>query len=46
MFHLASIPGGAAEENFELGMKVNLHATMDMLEVLRLSGQKPRARVR
>lgn len=42
VFHLASIPGGAAEQNFELGLKVNLHATLDLLEVLRLSGQKPR----
>ncbi|HTP39927.1 MAG TPA: NAD-dependent epimerase/dehydratase family protein [Steroidobacteraceae bacterium] len=42
VFHLASIPGGAAEQNFELGLKVNLYATLDMLEVLRLSGQKPR----
>ena len=27
VFHLASVPGGAAEQNFELGMRVNLHAT-------------------
>lgn len=42
VFHLASIPGGAAEQNFELGLKVNLQATIELLEVLRLSGQKPR----
>ncbi|MFT3904952.1 MAG: NAD-dependent epimerase/dehydratase family protein [Steroidobacteraceae bacterium] len=42
VFHLASIPGGAAEANFELGMKVNLQATIELLEVLRLSGRKPR----
>jgi nucleoside-diphosphate-sugar epimerase len=42
VFHLASIPGGAAERNFELGLAVNLHATIDLLEVLRLSGQSPR----
>jgi nucleoside-diphosphate-sugar epimerase len=42
VFHLASIPGGAAEKNFELGLAVNLQATIDLLEVLRLSGQKPR----
>lgn len=42
VFHLASIPGGAAERNFELGLAVNLQATIDLLEVLRLSGQKPR----
>jgi D-erythronate 2-dehydrogenase len=42
VFHLASIPGGAAERNFELGLKVNLQATIDLLEVLRLAGQNPR----
>ena len=42
VFHLASIPGGAAEKNFELGLKVNLQATIDLLEVLRLTGQNPR----
>jgi nucleoside-diphosphate-sugar epimerase len=42
VFHLASIPGGAAEQNFELGMKVNLQATIELLEVLRLSGQNPK----
>jgi nucleoside-diphosphate-sugar epimerase len=42
VFHLASIPGGAAEQNYELGLKVNLYATLDLLEVLRLSGHKPR----
>jgi D-erythronate 2-dehydrogenase len=36
VFHLASIPGGAAERDFELGMKVNLHSTLALLEVLRL----------
>jgi nucleoside-diphosphate-sugar epimerase len=42
VFHLASVPGGAAEKNFELGLKVNLQATIDLLEVLRLAGQNPR----
>jgi len=41
VFHLASIPGGAAEQNFELGMKVTLQATIELLEVLRLSGRNP-----
>jgi D-erythronate 2-dehydrogenase len=27
VFHLASVPGGAAECDFELGLKVNLHST-------------------
>jgi nucleoside-diphosphate-sugar epimerase len=42
VFHLASIPGGAAEQNFELGMRVNLHATLGLLEVLRQSATQPR----
>jgi nucleoside-diphosphate-sugar epimerase len=35
VFHLASIPGGAAEANYELGLQINLKATLDMLELLR-----------
>jgi len=35
VFHLASIPGGAAEKNFRLGLDVNLGATIAMLELLR-----------
>ena len=42
VYHLASIPGGAAEQNFELGMTVNLHATLELLEVLRLAGNQPK----
>lgn len=42
VFHLASIPGGAAEQNFELGLQVNLMATLEMMEVLRRSGTCPR----
>jgi nucleoside-diphosphate-sugar epimerase len=42
VFHLASIPGGAAEQNFELGLKVNLQATIELLEVLRRAGTCPR----
>jgi len=33
VFHLASVPGGAAERNFELGLKVNLESTVNLLEV-------------
>ena len=40
VFHLASIPGGAAEANYELGLRINLTATLDMLELLRAQ-QKP-----
>jgi nucleoside-diphosphate-sugar epimerase len=32
VFHLASIPGGAAEKNFELGLGVNLQGTLALLE--------------
>ena len=39
VFHLASIPGGAAEANFELGLRVNLQATLTLLEELRLQAQ-------
>lgn len=41
-FHLASIPGGAAEQNFDLGLQVNLFATLNILELLRAAGNKPR----
>lgn len=42
VFHLASIAGGAAEQNFELGLQVNLYATLQLLEVLRLTGAQPK----
>jgi len=42
VFHLASVPGGAAEQNFELGLRVNLHATLGLLEVLRQSRAAPK----
>lgn len=41
LFHLASIPGGAAEKNFELGLEVNLHATIALLERGRLQASAP-----
>jgi D-erythronate 2-dehydrogenase len=40
VFHLASIPGGAAESQFELGLRVNLEATGRLLELLRAQ-EKP-----
>jgi nucleoside-diphosphate-sugar epimerase len=43
VFHLASVTGGAAEADFELGMRANLHATLALLEVLRR--QKSQARL-
>jgi len=42
VFHLASLVSGGAEQNFELGTKVNLDATRDLLEACRLAGQRPR----
>lgn len=42
VFHLASIPGGLAEARFELGLDVNLQATMGLLELLRQQTHAPR----
>ena len=42
VFHLASIPGGAAEGNFALGLKVNLEATVSLLELLREQPRPPK----
>jgi nucleoside-diphosphate-sugar epimerase len=42
VFHLASLVSGGAEQNFELGTKVNLDATRDLLEACRLNGQRPK----
>ncbi len=41
VFHLASIPGGLAEQQYELGLKVNLDATLQLLEQLRALGSRP-----
>src|SRR5256886_22490 len=42
VFHLAALVSGGAEQNFELGMKVNLDATRDLLEACRRAGPCPR----
>ncbi len=42
VFHLASLVSGGAEQNFELGAKVNLDATRDLLEACRLAAHRPR----
>ena len=42
VFHLASLVSGGAEQNFELGSKVNLDATRDLLEACRLAGHCPK----
>ena len=35
MFHLASIPGGMAEQHYDLARQVNLDATLNLLEAAR-----------
>jgi len=46
IFHLASIPGGAAEQNYELSRDVNINGTMEILEAakeqLERGGRKPK----
>jgi nucleoside-diphosphate-sugar epimerase len=42
VFHLAALVSGGAEQNFELGTKVNLDATRDLLEACRLAGHCPK----
>ncbi len=44
LFHLASIPGGTAEQNYELGRQVNVDATLNLLEAARaqsIAASKP-----
>jgi nucleoside-diphosphate-sugar epimerase len=42
VFHFAALVSGGAEQNFELGTKVNLDATRDLLEACRLAGHCPK----
>ncbi len=42
VFHLASVPGGAAEKNYDLGRSINLDATLGLLEDLRGQAKPPR----
>jgi len=41
IFHLAAIVSGEAEKDFDLGMKVNLHAVIQLLEFCKASTKKP-----
>ena len=41
VFHLASVPGGAAERDPLLARRVNLDATMNLLERLHRQGDRP-----
>lgn len=42
VFHLASVPGGRAEQDFDLGMRVNLQGTIALLDAVRREGRRPR----
>jgi len=42
VFHLAAIVSAQAEENFDLGMRVNVDAARLLLETCRAAGHKPR----
>jgi nucleoside-diphosphate-sugar epimerase len=42
VFHLAAIVSGEAEKNFELGMKINFHASRQVLELCRKLAINPR----
>lgn len=41
VFHLVSVPGGAAEEHYALGRQVNLLATLELLDQLRNAARSP-----
>ncbi|MCA9835558.1 MAG: SDR family oxidoreductase [Trueperaceae bacterium] len=41
IIHLAAIVSGEAEQNFDLGMQINLHATEALLEVCRKLNKPP-----
>jgi nucleoside-diphosphate-sugar epimerase len=41
VFHMACVPGGASEKNFDLGLQVNLNATLALLEGLRRAPKPP-----
>ncbi len=42
VFHLAAVVSAAAEADYDLGMKVNLHGTLAVLQACRALGTKPR----
>ena len=42
VFHLAAVVSGAAEADFDLGMRINLDASRLLLELCRAAGRKPR----
>ena len=42
IFHLAAVVSGEAEQNFDLGMRINLHGSLRLLEAVRARGACPR----
>jgi nucleoside-diphosphate-sugar epimerase len=42
IFHFAGLVSGGAEQNFETGYGINIHAVMHVLEAARLAGTCPR----
>jgi nucleoside-diphosphate-sugar epimerase len=42
VFHLAAIVSGMAEADFDLGMRINVDATRNLLEACRAAGARPR----
>ena len=42
VFHLAAVVSGAAEADFDLGMRINLDASRLILELCRRAGNRPR----
>ncbi|MFC4874357.1 D-erythronate dehydrogenase [Negadavirga shengliensis] len=42
IFHLAAVVSGEAEKNFDLGMRVNFHASLQLLELCRKLDYSPR----
>ena len=42
VFHLAAVVSGEAEQNFDLGMRINFHASLRLLEAARAGGACPR----
>jgi len=41
IFHLAAVVSGAAEADFDLGMRVNLFGTLHLFEEIRAQGNRP-----
>ena len=42
IFHLAAVVSGEAEQNFDLGMRINFHGSVRLLDAIRTRGACPR----